>query len=935
MASGKQLSFQQGEVSSTHHFRSDSVSYAQGLRKLRNKLVRRDGGVSNRPGFRLWVPSEFQYGVDSFLNKCRIRTFIYGDDEYTVVTESDGNHIYRNGVEISEFFYEGANRSGGRLIPPDPSIVRFTPTKDGVFITPSCGFDGTTVVGSFDPETMTANVFLKGNRAYLVQKNEAHLAAYTGTKGFIGSAPFLPVSYLLTATMKDGREVIVLSEQSTGFTFGSGAASSNPGGNVLCYPHVEMSSNISISYANASLIADVKFFNLYRAAGADGVGQSFYKLCSRINNPGDQTDFSFSDYGADDPSQTPPLDMSNFQRGAFVNSRVAFGSGDVALYYQQRLMVTGEFMPEIEPGEILCSALGAPRQLAGPLISSNTGAFKFSVPTTDGSRIVAGLSMERALLMTKKGVYITRGGEQGILTPSTVNPLKLSDEGCAEDIEPTMSGNRGFWINAARTKLMVAEFGADGNVAVAEASLLSNHFLKQGIRQIESIGGEDDCVYLVTVDGKLVRVTVGEEAFGFSLYETDGFVESVYRSTTSLTAPDGSGVISPEVLYAYVVRNRFRFKERIEVREDRYKDQELFSDSSQPFGTRLVLDPENLGAPGYIKQIGWTPWSEWILQDPFGLHINIEPPIAGSHSWEANQTIKIRANLDLLDVFQDQDFVIHFYYDETDEDGNYVLDENGRRRVKSLRYVIDQDTPAVLTGETVSAPWAYTALGYEFEGYFTSDVPPVLQDVRGQYTTDDYEFFLLQTRWLPAFQYLTAPTSDAIDISPLKCLYVASNGEPLAVTAEGEILSSPLNPYRQADNTSVEIDGSDYILEFDDYYAWGTVGIPYMSELETLDIEPGDNRTLSDAKKLLNKVGMGVIETRGGFFGVPGRQLSEMEEFVSRQDGDITQQTQNKNGHFETMIPSEWTEGGRISIKNVDPVPMTIVSIYPKGIAGE
>jgi hypothetical protein len=942
MASGKQLSFENGEVAPSQHYKSNAITYAQGLRKLRNMFVRRDGGVSNRSGFRLWSPSPYQYDVTSLYNVRKIRTFVYGGNEYTVVKKEDRNYLYVNGSEISQFFYEGANRSGGALVPPDPSVVRFVPTKDGVFITPACTFTGCTIISyggspaDFDINTMSANVFIDGTRAYVVQKSEMLNLPYTGTKGFTGSAPFLPVSYLVTATMKDGREVHVHTDQSTGFsTFTGGTAATNPSGNSLCFPHSQLTSNLKIVFTAGTDISDVKFFNLYRASGQEGVGQSFFKLAGRLNNAGGLT-INFTDFGADDPSVTPPLDFTYFQSEAFVHARVPLTLVDMAGFYQQRLMIMGEYLPNLKTGEVVCSALGAPRQIAGPIISSNVGAFTFSVPISDGSAISGFLAMERALIMTGKGVYIVRGGEQGVLTPSTVNPLKISDEGGTSAVEPTMSGSRGFWINAAKTKLMVAEFGADGNVAVGEASLISNHFLRQGIVQMESIGGGDNSCFLVTREGKLVRATVGESGvFGFSMYETDGFVESIYRSVTSLTAPDGSGSISPEILYAYVIRNGVRFQERIEVREDRYRDQELFADCALWFGTTQVLDNTSPGTPGYIKQPHWSPWSEWNAYDPFGLLINIEPPVAGSHTWSADETIKIRTNFDIADAFQDRtDFVIHFYYYEKDSSGEYVLDENGRRRQKSLRYVIDMTVPGVATGETVAAPWAYTALTYEYQGYFTSDVPADLQDVRGQYTVDEYGYHVGQTSWLPAFSYLLAPVADDIAISPLKALYTAGKASPLVVVGEGEILSSPLNPNRP-DTISIEIVGSDYRLDFGDYYAWGYVGLPYMSEMETLDIETGDNRTLTDAKKLINKVGFGVLELRGGFFGMPGKSLDQMEELVLREDGDITQQTQNKNGHIEVSIPAEWTEGGRVSIKNVDPVPMTILSVYPKGIAGD
>jgi hypothetical protein len=157
---------------------------------------------------------------------------------------------------------------------------------------------------------------------------------------------------------------------------------------------------------------------------------------------------------------------------------------------------------------------------------------------------------------------------------------------------------------------------------------------------------------------------------------------------------------------------------------------------------------------------------------------------------------------------------------------------------------------------------------------------------------------------------------------------------PISIFADGEIVSSPLNPNK--DSISLVSDVTNlFTVTLPDWYCNGYCGMPIECEFETLDIEAQDARTLTDAKKLINAVGVGLMETRGGFYGIPDQELSNMTEIMDREDDNVNNQTGNFNGHITVNIPSEWTEHGRISIKHVDPAPISILSVYPKGISGD
>jgi hypothetical protein len=870
MASGKQLSFIQGEVAPSQRFKSDGVTYSQALSKLRNMYVRRDGGVSNRAGFRTLGPSPYQEYVNTYPRRIGVRTFSEG---ITIAATPTRYILLLDGQEITQIAFNGEIFSGPGIIDaPVPDYLQVTRTKDGVFV-PGCYINqsvGGEVIGPADVVIDSAGI------ARTIQRDDIlRIVGMSESMGYAGQAPFMPVSYYITAIMKDGREVRVRNRESTGAWDGALPVSAVAGN--IYHPHVSLQSRIVLTFPNTTMVNDVKFFNIYRASGNKGPGQSFYKLAGRINNDGAATTFEFTDYGADSPGETPPLDRSLFTGRALTG-------GKVSCYYQQRLLTTAQ---GLKPGEMAASALGATRQLVMPVISSDTGAFRFSVPLMDESGVRGALSMERAVLMTGRGVYVVRGGEQGMLTPTMVNPLKISDEGCSNVVRPVSAGIWGFWVNAAHTKLMALRFSEDGNIKLQEASLLSNHFLQTSIRQLEAISGETDSVFAVTDDGRLIQVSVTEEGFGFSWIETAGHIESIFRGSRALALPGPADPVSRDVIFAYVIRNGVRFREYIEVREDRFRQTEYFADACLPFGCRLV---RNWDGPDYIKDFSWTTHLT-LLNTPSMGSIRIMP---GAHSWQAGETIKVRSSTNLLstDMGGVAPEALHFY-DSQD---------------RPLRYLLDTAVPEVNVGGGL----------LEFEGHFTADVPLELQDT-------------LTSRWAPALRRFSYPKSAD---TPLSWFMTATKGMgAVTIVGEGNILSSPLNPHKET--IYIEDDGINYIMDLGDYYAWGYVGLPYVSEFETLDLEVSDARTLTDSRKLLNRVGLGVMETRGGFFGMPDRPLEEMAEVVLRTDGDITQQTKNIDGHLDVIIPSEWTQAGRVNIKNVDPVPMTILSIYPKGMAGD
>jgi hypothetical protein len=500
--------------------------------------------------------------------------------------------------------------------------------------------------------------------------------------------------------------------------------------------------------------------------------------------------------------------------------------------------------------------------------------------------------MDRLIAFTEKGVYAVRGGQQGVLTPTTVNPSLISEEGISKTIEPKMSGSQGYFVNNSHTKLMAIRFGDDGNLAVAEVSTFSDHTLFEDVHQLEVLGGGENTVYLLRRDGKLVQITATDSGVhGFSIIETDGHIESIFRGKAKKPylkrkiSSDEDGRYY-DVLMCYVIRNGVRTLERINFRDDAYREGEMFADCASFFGVKL----SDGGSNGYVKSIPY--YNDYKVN------------IKSITDYSAGSIVELHWNLsDRPILYEGQR--IHFFYEM-----------NGV--VQMIRAVQTEDSE-ISTGDTQFPIKTFA--------YFEADIPESLQDVRSQ-AISNTEKTRRFTRWLPAVKSLLF-----YNIS------VFANGAdeyPVSVFADGEVLSSPLNPNMPTIYATKNLEIPEaYNVEFPDYVSYGYVGLPYQSEFETLDLEAEGNRTLTDTRKIINAVGLGLMETRGGFAGMPEQTLQNMEPIVTRQDESFNVQTPNFNGHIVVHVPAEYSEPGRVNIKHVDPSPISILSVYPKGLAGD
>lgn len=154
-------------------------------------------------------------------------------------------------------------------------------------------------------------------------------------------------------------------------------------------------------------------------------------------------------------------------------------------------------------------------------------------------------------------------------------------------------------------------------------------------------------------------------------------------------------------------------------------------------------------------------------------------------------------------------------------------------------------------------------------------------------------------------------------------------GKAVSVFADGYVIASPNNDKY---DPIVVASGA---INLAHPYAVIHVGLPFISDLETLDIDTVNGETIVDKRKLVGKVTMHVEGTRGVFVGdsepTGNDPLKNLMELKLREFEDLGDPIEVTTGVVDVNIPSDWNSNGRVFVRQVDPIPMSILSVAPAG----
>lgn len=157
-------------------------------------------------------------------------------------------------------------------------------------------------------------------------------------------------------------------------------------------------------------------------------------------------------------------------------------------------------------------------------------------------------------------------------------------------------------------------------------------------------------------------------------------------------------------------------------------------------------------------------------------------------------------------------------------------------------------------------------------------------------------------------------------------------GKSVSIFADGFVAASPNN----ASYTTVTV--TNGVASLNQAYVVIHVGLPYICDIETLDIDTSQSETLANKKKIVKAVHMYVDNTRGLWAGrkPPSDDSTDPLEYLTElkiRDSESMDAPVSLASKVVTVpILPEWNSNGRVFIRQVDPVPATILGIMPEGM---
>jgi hypothetical protein len=155
-------------------------------------------------------------------------------------------------------------------------------------------------------------------------------------------------------------------------------------------------------------------------------------------------------------------------------------------------------------------------------------------------------------------------------------------------------------------------------------------------------------------------------------------------------------------------------------------------------------------------------------------------------------------------------------------------------------------------------------------------------------------------------------------------------GQAVTVFGDGGVIANPNNTkYSEivVENGAIDLPRPMAVVH---------VGLPYISDVETLDIDTVQVQGLVAEQKIVGEVKMQLDKTLGLYAGAKpptGDDLIEgLYELKYRQFESPEELTELFSGSTKIVIKSEWNSNGRVFIRQLDPVPFSILSIHPDGL---
>lgn len=580
MTTLNQPSFTGGEASPSLYGRVDLARYSTSLKLCENFIVLRQGGVTNRPGTEFMAPAKYSGIAAGSTTGVRLIPFEFSSDQ-TYILEFGHLYVrfYRAGAQVTQvtegFLFPvwaiGTTYAAGDwVVYPIAGSQSYMALQAGIGHQPDTSPTYWVAQDAYELPTVYTGDEVRdlqytqsADVMTLVHPNHppaelrrivggfwqfttilftptigtpASLLGY-GTDITAGSPNLKIHSYKVTAIGPTGQEGLAVTATVTAIVETGKPA-------VLTWPSV----------------TDAVSYNIYRARNGvygfigsvdEGAATGFAVYAGGTTYVrGDLVTYSGSDYfsktggNLGNQPDISPVQWQVLLANVFIDDNIAqdftatppdwanpFGApGDypsVVTYYQQRLAFAAT---DNHPETIWLSRTGDFHNFGASSPPIDDDSLNFVVAAEEVQRVRALLSLQFLVSLTSSASWLIAGDQDGVLTPSTINPRVQGFDG-ASTIRPVKAGVSALYIQAKGSIIQDLNYSLDaGGLLGSDLSIMANHLFEgHTIVAWTFAKVPHSVVWAVRDDGLLLGFTYMKEqqVWGWHRHSTDGTVLDV------------------------------------------------------------------------------------------------------------------------------------------------------------------------------------------------------------------------------------------------------------------------------------------------------------------------------------------------------------------------------------------------------------------------
>lgn len=833
-----QRNFAGGELSPSVYARSDQVKYQTGLRTCLNFIIRKSGGVCNRPGTRYIAAARTPpIGQDPVYGLLR---FIFSDDQTYIIEISPkrmrvikngalvtvsatppvwSNAVtYANGVCVERFGSHYISLAAGNLN-HDPDI---SPTFWHLL-------PGATAPRVFEYPYAWESVGALGDMITPIRYQQSGDTLILALGGLYG--PLRIVRSDDNVWYVEGYPVApsVAAPTITGVTSGgAGANSYSYVVTAIADSTFEESMQSNTVTINAAAVPTSGAPHVVNFTGTGTEFDVYRALNGKFGFIGTATASPFNDVGyTPDMTITPPRTLNP-------------GTPAVVAFVQQRLVMAnmdaGGASPE--PEKIVMSRTGKFTNFTNSLPSQDDDSVTFNLASKKISEVRAIFEAGVPIIFTASGEWVLLGGGDGTITPTTINAKQQSSNGTSSRCDPVQVDDTVIYVQARGSVVRDFKYSMEGDgYSGKDLSVYADHLFKgHTIIALDYAQNPNSIIWALRDDGVLLGLSYLREhaVWGWHRHTTDGEIKDI------AVIPEGQEDVLYMVVKRTIAGRDVYYIERLEPREDTIVEDAFYVDCG------LSYDGRNTNASHTMR-------------------INSQP------SMTVDDVVTVQSSTGYF-VSGDVGNAVVFY--QYDADGVTVLES-----------VIITFTNYVSTTQMQGTPNKNIATGTNW-----------MVDTYG-------------ADWAKAVDEFT-------NLDHLE-------GKSVSILSDGNVISDGIeDPLYTVFTNTITIPRPGVRVH---------IGLPYVSDLETMDLESQDNKSLRTKPKLLTHVAALVQNTSSL---KAGTSFDNLRPYKIRENEAMSQPTQLKTGLVDVSVDSGWDEETRVVIRQSDPLPCTVTAIIPRPMIG-